>query len=219
MSNAYIGGVVIPWDGFAAGGGGGSSGSAYPTGVEAAAQLGIVLAVGGQPRRSTLRLRQIREGVATPKGVSATAATARLKVVGREQLGLEGIAVPWGGICRAVTGHVWAKGGHEARAVVSGVAAETGTGAASGGGGCVTVAGAGSEAGSGEVQTRGYAIVRIPYGRGTTACCSQPRVHGILNPTDEEMVAMIVAVRKRRKKLLTAAKNTGNVATVSGHSL
>lgn len=163
------------------------------------------------------KLRAIREGYVCPAGVVSRAkvGSPRAKGVVRAPDAVHAVAMPFGvesvgrvgqpGVGargRAVPGNLRHIRGWVGEPLVFGAAATYVEGVE-----------ANSEMGEAAVFGCGAAA---PIGTSALSWAGMPRGEGVLNPSDEEMVAMIVALRRSR---LTSKNQARILRSVSNHSL
>lgn len=164
------------------------------------------------------RLRAIREGYVCPAGVSSHAKLGVVRAFGRHELVVPGVARPLGveSISRV--------GSPSARAVFASAKATPGSlrpvrgwvgdplvfGSAR-----TAVEGVSAGAAVGDVAVFGCGAA-APAGTSALSWAGTPTGGGILNPSDEELVAMIVAMRRAR---LTSKSQGRILRKVSAHSL
>lgn len=179
--------------------------------------------VGVEETRRPARLRQIREGYVCPAGVHAPSYVGKVRAHGVRRQGIPAQALPQGLHSRGAVGALFVSGtsvGGEAKAIPStprAVRGHAGIPLARGEarGACVGVSG---KAKTGTSSPCGGACA-YPEIRGSKGGVGTVRAGAIQNPTNEEILAVLVAVRARRKtRRLTTPLSERRLPPVSNHS-
>lgn len=150
-----------------------------------------------RPRRPSIR--PIAEGYGTARGVEAATEVGRPRAYGTRREGVPGVAIGKG--AEAGTENGRSAGGGGARAVpkiARSVRASAGMPQGHGGG-CACSAGYEAKVEFGIPAPRGAGVARAST-RGAKAESGKSAGRGVTNPSNEEILSIIVAVRKRRRK-------------------